>query len=119
MNLGDSQVDLLSRLLGASAERAKVLANNISNQNTPGYLRQEVRFEELLEAELQRGGDDVGAVVPEVVEDHDTPTGPDGNNVNLELELNAMRENRLLYETYTSILQGHFELIRSSIQDLS
>ena len=53
---------------------------------------------------------------PAVVEDTLTPARPDGNNVNLELELNSERQNRLLYETYAAMLQSHFDLIDTSIQ---
>ena len=106
--------DLLVRLLGACELRAKVVSANIANSNTPGYVRHVVRFEELLGAELQNGGD-VAQVAPELAPDLETPARPDGNNVSLELELNTMRENRLLYETYSSILRSHFDLLESAI----
>jgi flagellar basal-body rod protein FlgB len=106
--------DLLVRLLGACELRAKVVSANLANSNTPGYVRQVVRFEELLSEELQRGGD--GARVrPALLADRETPARPDGNNVSLELELNSLRENRLLYETYSSILRSHFGLLESAI----
>lgn len=104
------------RLLGACELRARVVSANIANSNTPGYVRHVVRFEELLGKELRTGGD-VGDVRPELLADLDTPSRPDGNNVSLELELNAMRENRLLYEAYSSILRSHFALLESAISE--
>src|SRR5574341_397203 len=100
MTVQGTPADLLVRLLGACELRARVVSANIANSNTPGYVRQTVRFEELLRGELVRGHDTAG-VAPEIVTDLETPSRPDGNNVSLELELNAMRENRLLYETYS------------------
>ncbi len=47
--------------------------------------------------------------------DNGSPAGPDGNNVSLESEMVAMRENRILYETYASMLQNHFMLIETAI----
>jgi flagellar basal-body rod protein FlgB len=115
MDAGLGQNDLLLRLLSASTERARVIANNIANQNTPGYTRQVLRFEELLEQAVESGrGTD--RVAPELEEDLLTPKRADGNNVNVELEMNAMRQNRLLYEAYASILGTRFELLRSSIE---
>ena len=108
--------DLLVRLLGACETRARVVSANIANSNTPGYVRQVVRFEELLAAELASGGDPT-RVAPEVRADLETPARPDGNNVSLELELNSMRENRLLYEAYSSILRSHFALLESAITE--
>ena len=108
--------DLLLRLLEASALRSRVIANNVANQNTPGYRREVVRFEDLVGARM-REGRETADLAPLVTTDELTPPRPDGNNVNLELELNAARENRLLYESYTAILRGRFELIRASIEE--
>jgi flagellar basal-body rod protein FlgB len=107
--------DLLMRLLAASNARTQVLANNIANQNTPGYVRQVLRFEELLRA-ARADGLDLDRVQPELVGDTLTPGRPDGNNVNIELEMNAMRQNRLLYEAYAAILSTRFELLRAGIE---
>ncbi len=107
-------VDLMVRLLGACELRARVTSANIANSNTPGFVRHVVRFEELLGEELKSGTDTTG-VAPELLPDLETPARPDGNNVSLELELNAMRENRLLYEAYSSILRSHFDLLESAV----
>ena len=114
MDVTGQQTGLLLRLMESTTLRSRVIANNVANQNTPGYTRQTVRFEERLRTALTDGGD-LEDIAPEVVDDHLTPARPDGNNVTLEVEMNAMRENRLLYETYTSILAGHFELLRASM----
>lgn len=111
------ETELLLRLLRATSLRAEVIAGNVANQNTPGFVRKTVRFEERLREALLAGRGAALSVEPEVVDDSATPARPDGNNVTLEVELNAMRENRILYETYTTILGGHFELLRSSIKD--
>lgn len=108
--------DLMVRLLGACEMRARVVSANIANSNTPGYVRHTVRFEDLLGDELRQGGDP-SRVQPELLADLETPARPDGNNVSLELELNAMRENRLLYEAYSSILRSHFSLLESAITE--
>jgi len=109
-----NSADLLVRMLGACELRARVVSANIANSNTPGYVRSVVRFEELLKKELLEGGD-LERVAPETLPDLETPARPDGNNVSLELELNAMRENRLLYETYSAILRSHFDLLDTAI----
>jgi flagellar basal-body rod protein FlgB len=112
-----ADTDLLLRLMRATTQRAKVIAGNVANQNTPGYVRQTLRFEDDLREALSTGRDAEKPVEPLVVEDVLTPARPDGNNVTLEVELNAMRENRILYEAYSTILSGHFEMLRTSIKD--
>ena len=116
MEVAGTNLDLLFRMMSASTERARVIASNIANENTPGYRRQVVRFEELLKGAADDNGGDLSSIVPRVEEDTLTPARADGNNVTLELELNASRQNRLLYETYASILQTHFELLRAGIE---
>jgi len=111
------RTDLLLRLMSASTLRARVLSDNIANQNVPGYKRQIVRFEELLAAQMQRKKEPraLALVEPRIETDLATPSSPDGNNVNLELESNAMRENSLLYETYAQILQTKLAMVQASL----
>src|SRR5690349_14975900 len=100
--------DLLLRLMSASTLRAKVLSENVANQNVPGCKRRVVPLEELL-ADKVAGAAAAGKegslpdIKPRIDTDKATPSSPDGNNVSLELENNAMRENWLLYETYAAI----------------
>jgi flagellar basal-body rod protein FlgB len=114
--------DLLLRLMSASTLRAKVLSENIANQNVPGYKRRVVRFEELLADKLAGAAatgkeGSLAGIAPRIDTDTKTPSSPDGNNVSLELENNAMRENWLLYETYAAIMQSRNELMRASISE--
>jgi flagellar basal-body rod protein FlgB len=108
--------DLLFGLMRASNLRARVIGNNIANYETPGYVRQVVRFEDLVSAELEDGGADLAELEPIVEEDTVTPGRPDGNNVNLELEIGAARMNRLQSELWSTLLQARFGLIKASIE---
>jgi flagellar basal-body rod protein FlgB len=120
-NVGDPN-ELLLRLMSASTLRARVLSENIANQNVPGYKRRVVRFEELLADKLAHAkgsakSSSLDGVAPRIDTDTATPSSPDGNNVSLELENNSMRENWLLYETYAAILQSRNEMMRASIAE--
>lgn len=115
MELTGSNHDLLMRLMSASSLRAKAIAGNIANQNVPGYKRQEVRFEEALLQEMQRSNGDVNSVKVEVTSDLDAPARADGNNVAMEDEVSAMRENVLRFQLYANIVEGNSRLIESAI----
>ncbi len=115
MNATGTGTDLIVRLMSAASLRNEVLMHNLANENTPGFRRSTVQFEEHLREALGRSREEAEGVQPVVVEDHVTPTSPNGNNVTQELELNSMRENQLLYETYASILRSHFDLLQTSI----
>lgn len=115
-SVGDSS-EMLFRLMSASTLRAKVLSENIANQNVPGYKRKIVRFEELLAERSAAGARSLDEVTPRIEVDHASPASPDGNNVSLEVEANAMRENALLYQLYAAIMQTKFEMMQDSIRE--
>ena len=116
MDVGGSNGSLIGRLMDATAMRHNVLTNNLANQNTPGFRRSTVQFETLLQEERLHGKDGGAKVKPQIVPDRLTPTGPDGNNVNLELEHNAIRENELLFNAYAAILRANFSLMQTAIR---
>lgn len=107
--------DLLQRLLSTSVQRHEVLMGNVANANTPGFQRRTLLFEEFLRDADARGGD-LTRIEPKLELDSVTPGKPDGNNVSLEIEMNALRENKLLYESYAAILAAKFDLIRTSLE---
>ncbi len=88
--------------------------SNIANVNTPGFQRRSVRFEDLMKDAIDHGRD-LAKVAPKIELDTITPPRADGNNTNLELEMNSLRQNRLLYESYATILSAKFDLIRTAI----
>lgn len=107
---------LLSRLMSAATLRDRTLSENIANQNVPGYQRRVVAFEDALRERVvaRRRHEDL---VPQVLLDTTSPAGPDGNNVSLELETGAMRENRLAYEMYATMLQSRLGLQQAAITE--
>ena len=110
-----TSAECLLKLMSAAALRGRVLAGNIANQNTPGYHRRIVSFEDELVAELGRRRPDLAGIAPRVLEDEEAVARADGNTVSLEAELSAGRENRILYEVYAAILQGRMDILRSAI----
>ncbi len=110
-----TSTDALLKLMSASALRGRVLANNIANQNTPGFHRKVVRFEEALLHEIGRKRPDLTRVTAQVVEDETSPARADGNTVSMEEELSASRQNRLMFELYATILDGRMDILRSAI----
>ena len=115
MDIGGDQAQLLVKLMSATALRDRWISSNIANQSVPGYKRRDVRFEELLQERLERNEPDLLAVEPEIEVDSSPGSGPEGNNVNLELETTKARENRLMFELYAAIFQNRMNLIEAAI----
>ena len=115
MAIDGMKTELLARMMDAATLRHEVLSNNLANQNTPGFTRSVVKFESLIRDAITGGNAKTQEVLPTVVPDELTPRGESGNNVNLESELNAIRENQLLFDTYASIMKSNFDILQSSI----
>ena len=102
--------------------RQRVLADNVANESTPGFKRRVVQFEQMLgkaldDASSGRQAINWASLTPRIETDLTPPSGTDGNNVNLELENTALRENRLMYEAYAAILETRTNMLRSSITE--
>lgn len=102
--------DLLSNVMTAAGLRHRVIAQNIANVNTPGYRRLEVAFE----AELAKALGTPTAVKPRIVEG-DGPERVDGNNVDIDAEVNALGKNALLYQAAANILTSRLASLRTAI----
>ena len=92
-------VNVLSSAADAAWTRNEVLNNNIANVDTPGYKRQDMVFETLLQNEIGRQGKtsstldqkvanvDYKKLKPYVYTDHSQlSTRLDGNNVDIDVE---------------------------------
>jgi flagellar basal-body rod protein FlgB len=126
-----SSIPLLTKSLDAGMLRAKAIANNIANINTPGYHRIEVTFEDELrkaldksklqgartdEKHLELGKFDVSSINPKVKKPID-PTLPSGvNNVDIDSEMAKLAENQLLYNFSAKFLHGKFSKLNAAIQ---
>lgn len=111
-----SQIGVLAKLLDVSHARHEIIAQNVANVNTPGYRRQEVRFEDAFAQALAVGdARQALALQPAVV----TPSGgverADGNNVDIDKEMGGLAKNSLLYKVCAQILAVQLAQTRSAI----
>lgn len=106
MNTHLSPLAGLNAILDQAALRHRVIAQNVANVDTPGYLRREVVFDDVLAAATGGG--------PAVVES-DAPTRPDGNNVSIEQEMSDLNKNTLLYQTAAQLLATRVSTLRAAV----
>lgn len=104
---------LLTRVLDATALRHKVLAQNVANSDTPGYVRSDVPFEGELAEAIKSGN--LSSFSPQVVEDRSAPARGDGNNVSIERELSELNKNYLLHQLAIQFMQTKLSMHRSAI----
>jgi flagellar basal-body rod protein FlgB len=115
-----SQFDLLAKLTDVTQLRQQVLAQNVANVNTPGYRRLDVHFEEALAEQLAKRPDSSAGNAPaQIIEDQNTPTRPDGNNVEIDLEMMRLNKNTLLGSTYLQLLATKLAMMKRAVSGRS
>ncbi len=116
-------INVLDKAADASWIRNEVIANNISNVDTPGYKRQDVTFESELEKALvgQRyiSMDDKVAnlsldkLEPRTYKDYTSYSYRlDGNNVDIETENVILAKNQIKYEGLMKGITQEFQNLK-------
>lgn len=119
-------VNVLSSAADAAWTRNEILNNNIANVDTPGYKRQDIRFESLLRNEIARQGRtdstldqkvnnvDYGRLTPYVYTDNSgLSTRLDGNNVDIDIEEAELASNQLMYDGIIEGLNSEFSRMKA------
>jgi flagellar basal-body rod protein FlgB len=99
----------LERYMDLLSSRQKLVASNIANADTPGYLTQDIDFE----SEFQNAM----GLSPSAVEVSGLPVRNDGNNVNLDRESRLLAENALRFQVASSLLRSQIQTVRSAIDE--
>ena len=125
------EVDKLKLGLDASWKRSEVIANNIANNDTPGYKRASVAFEDYYRAALEQETGE-GFTMKSTREKHfagtqesqpqiviqtedDTSMRMDENNVDIEKEMTDLATNTLYYYTLQSKVSSEFNQLSIAI----
>lgn len=108
-------MEMLGRLLDVTQLRHSVIAQNVANVNTPGFRRLDVDFQQAF-ARAMAAGNEASAidVQPKIVAGQGGAERPDGNNVDIDLEMGQLQKNTLLYRVYTQVLAMRLAQWRSA-----
>lgn len=98
--------------LDALGLRQRVIADNIANINTPGFLAGRVSFEDELASAVARGNGAAQGTVARSLE----PTQTNGNNVNLDTETLLNIDTNLRYQVATRAINDQFSQIRTAMR---
>jgi flagellar basal-body rod protein FlgB len=112
----------LAKTLDAAAARQKTIANNIANVETPGFKRGTVSFESELrrvldastESEIREG---LQKLTPIQETDYQSPSRPDGNNVNIDAEISDLARTSLKYRAAATLLENKTGMLRAAISE--
>jgi flagellar basal-body rod protein FlgB len=99
----------LERYMDLLSVRQKLVATNIANADTPGYLTQDFDFQS--ELRNAAGG------APQLSDVAGLKVRNDGNNVNLDRESRLLAENALRFQLASQLMKTQIRLVRSAIQE--
>lgn len=131
-------LDFHAKALVVRAERQRVIASNIANADTPGYVARDVNFREAMANATGASGQPAAARlgssatnskhIPLASSTGDlggasrlayapqTQPSMDGNSVDLDRERSNFVDNAVRYESTLRFINGHAKTILSAIQ---
>jgi flagellar basal-body rod protein FlgB len=107
-------------LTGLSS-RQRTIANNVANVDTPNFKASEVRFEDALKSAMTRqpGAAPTQATLNDVASRTSfvdgTTTRADGNNVDIDREMEMLGESQLTYSALTQVMSTRLGILRSVV----
>ncbi len=118
----DNITSLLGTFLDVQSRRAEIVAGNLANADTPGYVAKELDFADYLrdaarESLTSANGNKQGSIGPRVVEQQSTTVGLDGNTVDNGREMSTLAEAGMKYLEGTQLLQMRLRTLRSAIRE--
>lgn len=128
-----NQLQLLERAMDVSTLRQRTISNNIANVDTPYFKSKQVVFEELLQSEMDNSGSKLEAYTtnsrhipfgraqgripaPQIVSNPQGFVQNNGNDVDLEYEMNQLAKNQIWYNGLVQMTYGYFSKLRSVIE---
>ncbi len=112
----DSMGQWLRTALDLAYQRHAVLASNLANLDTPGYVAEDLDFRSFLQDHLDSGAPVSEGVLPEPGA-RPGALGMDGNRVDLETEMSQMAANQLFYQMGVQAAGKRLALMRYAIDE--
>lgn len=120
----DNVTNLLQTYLDVQTRRSQVIASNIANADTPGYVAKKLEFDDYLREAAQkselpasRQTDRSFSSELRVTDQESEVIGLDGNTVDTGREMADLAQAGSTFNFGAKMLQARFRLIRAAIRD--
>lgn len=128
----DNNVHLLQKVMDLRSANQSVIATNIANAETPGYSRKVFKFEDALQSAINKptgtmktthskhfpqSNTDLNTLNGTIQEIKDDTGIGDKNSVSVDMEMIALSENEILYETVAQLLKKKLTMFKYAIQE--
>jgi len=108
----DATGSAIQAALDGLAARQRVIADNVANVETPGYIAGQVSFEDSLRAAIADGDPSSTAVSTTATTD---PVNQNGNNVSIDNQVVSLTDTDLRYQTMAAAMNEKFGLLKTAI----
>ncbi len=109
----DIAMQAMKASLDGLAARQRIIAENIANAETPGYLAGQVTFEDSLRDALKDGT----PAATQIGSHHSiAATGVNGNNVSVDQENISLIDTNLRYQLAVESMNNKFRILRDSMR---
>jgi flagellar basal-body rod protein FlgB len=112
----------LRAAMSGLAARQRAIANNVANVDTPNFKASEVRFEDALKSAISRARPGsapdqsaLDAAARRVSTNDVTSTRADGNNVDIDREMEMLGEANLNYSALTQVMATRIGIMRAVV----
>lgn len=127
-----SSINLKNKALDGSWLRNSLITNNLANANTPGFKRQDVNFQQVLQDFLGQGslrmvrtnpmhmplGQDAAENLSfSVNKEAGTSVRRDENNVNVDTEMAELAKNQIYYTAVVDSINSDIKRLRTAIKE--
>ncbi len=119
----DNVTNLLQSFLDVQSRRAQVIAGNIANTDTPGYVAKDLDFDAYLREAAEQSAlplakqNSNSLAQPNVVDQPVTVMGLDGNTVDMGSEMAKMAQTGTNFNFGAKMLQSRLRLLRTAIRE--
>lgn len=121
----DGITNLLQSFLDVQSRRSEVIAGNIANADTAGYVAKELNFQDYLQeaarqSELpqsKQNWQSLSSFTPTVTEQSPTVIGLDGNTVDAGREMAELAQAGTNFNFGAKMLQSRLRLLRTAIRE--
>ena len=100
----------LGNFMSYLSQRQEVIASNIANADTPGYLTRDVEMPVDFSAAIE----DARTLI---VDTPDLPRRNDGNNVSIDREARLLAENTMKFNVAAQLVRSQIKNLRSAIDE--
>ena len=116
-NLFSPDLNNIQHAMSRTSERQAMLMTNMANVNVGGYKRKDVDFHVALQGQLaQQYKMDIEDKARQDASDQ-TSLRLDGNNVDMEKEVDSVHETELHFEALTNMTNSYFSDLKSVIRE--